>query len=583
MKIDKEFVVKYHFWILLGVYAPMALVALLLVWTTVAGAVDQGASELKKTKEGLGKASGSNLKNNAWIDVLRKKEERLEGQKNAMWEQVWEAQKVIMTWPSFLLQRFPSLKDAYFLDKLESDLREKYANDNNTYYTQLDHQGTGIVHIVEPVNNRGIGTVQFRGGWQSILTYVPKGKWPPIPDSDDCWLAQEDIWVQRELLLCIKEANDFSAIYRKQPNAPKPAKGEIDHQIFTNPRWKLDLILTPNELKWQITNLSARRQPLSMHFLVKRKNTSTRDKIWVDGEPLAPGQSSKWDSWPLKAIGLTGLEGVTEVLDWRSAAVKRIDKIDLYHHSNRTSAKSFTTPPVKVDPNAPPEASAATPGMAPGGVPGMGMKGMGDSGDAPGGMMPGGPFGMGMGGMGGMGMQQMLVNKYRYVDINDQVRRMALGVVLIVDQSRIQDVLTAFANSRLRFQITQVHWQHYNNSIKPPVVSDPNTPVNFNYSTEDRPPPGMSFSMSGVSAPTGDEPGGVSAAGGRMPPMPSAPMGGDQTAIMAGSDESANVVELAIYGIGSLYQRYPPKPPEGSTPAADAGAAPAAGTPAPPK
>src|SRR5207244_3966630 len=108
MKVDKEFVVKYHFWILLGVYAPLVLVALLLVWTTVAGAVDKEASELKKTKEGLGKANGPNLKNKAWIEVLGTKEERLAGQKNAMWQQVWDAQKTIMTWPAFLLQRFPS-------------------------------------------------------------------------------------------------------------------------------------------------------------------------------------------------------------------------------------------------------------------------------------------------------------------------------------------------------------------------------------------------------------------------------------------------------------------------------------------
>ena len=44
------------------------------------------------------------------------------------------------------------------------------------------------------------------------------------------------------MLLCVRAANDFSAAFKKMPNPPQKAKGEIDHQIFTNARWKLELI-----------------------------------------------------------------------------------------------------------------------------------------------------------------------------------------------------------------------------------------------------------------------------------------------------------------------------------------------------
>src|SRR5262249_11959861 len=54
----------------------------------------------------------------------------------------------------------------------------------------------------------------------------------------------------------------------------------------------------------------------------------------------------------------------------------------------------------------------------------------------------------------------------RYIDRTDQVRRMPVGVVLVVDQQYVQDVLVAFSNSKLAFQEAQWHW----NRIHGPVA-----------------------------------------------------------------------------------------------------------------
>ena len=56
-------------------------------------------------------------------------------------------------------------------------------------------------------------------------------------------------------------------------------------------------------------------------------------------------------------------------------------------------------------------------------------------------------------------------NRNRYVDVTEQVRRMPIGIVVVVDQSYIQDVLVAFANSPLRFQITQVVWTRFRGDL----------------------------------------------------------------------------------------------------------------------
>src|SRR5262249_9310473 len=52
------------------------------------------------------------------------------------------------------------------------------------------------------------------------------------------------------------------------------------------------------------------------------------------------------------------------------------------------------------------------------------------------------------------------IAKNRYIDMTDQVRRMPVAFVIVVDQSNINDVLIALSNSsRMRFQTTQTHLQ----------------------------------------------------------------------------------------------------------------------------
>ena len=68
---------------------------------------------------------------------------------------------------------------------------------------------------------------------------------------------------------------------------------------------------------------------------------------------------------------------------------------------------------------------------------------------------------------------------------------MPIGMVLIVDQGHVQDVLRALANSRLRFCDTQIHIERFRGSITlglpepvdtpaaPPVTTRPNAPRGF--------------------------------------------------------------------------------------------------------
>ncbi len=163
--------------------------------------------------------------------------------------------------------------------------------------------------------------------------------------------------MQRELLRIIKDTNDMIATFRKVPGAVKPdkSKGEIDHQVFTNSEFKLDLALAEEKgtkvFRCVLTNISNRRQALSnIPFIVSIKGLRDFQIFWADGEPLAPNASvavkhkekDTEKDWVLQTQsgnlqGEEVLQGVMQVYDLRTAPIKRIDKVAMGISSSRTA------------------------------------------------------------------------------------------------------------------------------------------------------------------------------------------------------------------------------------------------------
>src|SRR4029077_17698719 len=91
---------------------------------------------------------------------------------------------------------------------------------------------------------------------------------------------------------------------------------------------------------------------------------------FLDGEPLGPNQSTEPKDRPLggqlEIDRPEGVESVTQVFDWRTAPVKRIDQIALGHHSQRFQPKGLKpavlpliTKPTDAKPGAAPAPGAA--------------------------------------------------------------------------------------------------------------------------------------------------------------------------------------------------------------------------------
>jgi hypothetical protein len=58
----------------------------------------------------------------------------------------------------------------------------------------------------------------------------------------------------------------------------------------------------------------------------------------------------------------------------------------------------------------------------------------------------------------------------RYLDVTEQVRRMPVGVVLLIDQEHVPELLASLTNSRLRLQIAQIGWHHFRGTLPPPAT-----------------------------------------------------------------------------------------------------------------
>ncbi|VTS00913.1 Uncharacterized protein OS=Planctomyces brasiliensis (strain ATCC 49424 / DSM 5305 / JCM 21570 / NBRC 103401 / IFAM 1448) GN=Plabr_4059 PE=4 SV=1 [Gemmata massiliana] len=325
---------------------------------------------------------------------------------------------------------------------------------------------------------------------------------------------------------------------------------------------------------------------------------------------------------------------VEQVFDIRTVPLKRIEALVMGQLDSRNAAQPTLvaprTPPFSKEFAGDPAAEGSTdgsgggPGAAYGGGKGSPLPGgsaggppMPGSAEGPGGA-PGGPLG-GPGGLfGGAGVTGQRVgggslpavidgNKKRYIAATEQVRRMPVGLVVIVDQSYIQDVLLALSNSPLRFQITQVTWKRFRDTLDGLGGSSSSSGpgggidysrgegrLNFGGGDPDErgPRPGNGSSAGGPPRPPG--PGGIGLIPGSSSGMPGpggypgmSPSGypGSNSSVASESQVTSGLVELSVYGIVSLYEKYEaPKPADGAatTPTnAPEPTAPAPNTPAP--
>ena len=480
--------------------------------------------------------------------------------------------------------------------------------------------GLGMVDKVAPT--------QFKDGWKSVLRYVDFFGGADL-NKDQVWLVLEDLWVQRSLLEAVRSVNEDMATFHRarfddktktyvdDPSyvdgnkvdsrgniVPTPASEKLKG-VFTNRTWAVELAVVPDGKGYRLTGtlinntdrlqLMGSGNVMTLHVWLGKGDTVQPMTFKIGGEYVPGRGATKVVNGkevpdnvrpiiPTEAHIITGIvpaeiARVEQVFDIRTVPVKRIDALRLGFKDSR-NAKAELVPPRFI--TAKTEPATTTPGGMPpmgsgpmGPTPPMGVSIGGPGG--PGGMGQGTPGGAGSAGQYGGGSLETVIdgNKKRYLVVTDQVRRMPVGIVVIVDQALIEDVLLAFANSSLRFQITQVTITHFRGTLDGlndsssggtgqtgNIVGSGPGKLGEGF---DGPVPG------GPRPPRGPRPGGPTPPS-FSPPMSPGGMGpggnypyGSGPATVSSSQVTAGLVELSIYGIVSIYEKYQPPKTEAKT------------------
>jgi hypothetical protein len=560
MKLDKDTLVKEHFWFLLGLLVVMVLLSLVLLWTTTGGAIAKEKKTFEDQKRNLEGIPKSGPKNINWISRQDDKLKKEGAQKDRIWGEAWKVQFIkedsrFMTWPPTLQpEDLDFLNKLYFGDPIDDTIRNHYGTAYFNKNRPAESQLVQAIELVQP------GVVQFLNPWHTTIRWVQEWKSEP-PTAEDIWLAQEDMWVQTGLLKIIATTNDLLA-KMKEDKAMDERYKDARHRVFTNVNWSLDLDVSQAiegkpVFQYKLTNIGRRRQILPIKFQITFTGLAQPTELEVTGEPLTPGKSiagpKEGKPIPVQFGSPKGIAEVKQLFDWRTVPIKRIDQLQMGVNSVRTTGLPLKPPEGGVFKKDTPDASQSTQSSdtTRGGK-------LGTITSASGGNVAGGNV------AGSSSTDSKTVNgleRNRYLEVSPQVRRMPVGLALVVDQAHIQDVLTAVANSALRIQSTQWHWRRFHGDIKPKEEESPTTPA----PATEAPPPvrssagkliGLNPRLSGPSGP--------------MTPAAGATSGGEE-------QQDWDLVELAIYGIASLYERYPPRDK-----AASAGAATTTGAPTAP-
>jgi hypothetical protein len=514
MAIDKETLAKHSFWIGFAVLIVLVFATLLFLSTVSAETIAKQKATLDQHRRQLIKHEQDimqrqlNLQNpepkppynNQDLAKLQERLKQLEQRREEIWEKAWLMQKDLMGWPADLQESLGKLRFGSPIDVKDC---AAYARPD-VYDPQISKQLGDIfkIELTQDKEKTVLELAQFDGGWEKVLNYVGKQKdktgirWVKLPPTfEEVWLAQEDFWVQREILKALQESVLMVGKFRKVEGEPKAAD-QLYREHFENAYWRLDLNVvktTDNRfaIRGKIKNISDRQLPLGrIHFQVWLSEGNVKPIVLpIEGDALPVN-----NDWPIAEHRLDlanrpdGILGVAQIFEGRTSPLRRVDQIVLGHPAHRT----YRHPKMGTFSIAPDTA-----------MPALGK--------------PGAPVPLPLpkldkGKEGELARTDNGLLRERYSDVTPQVRRLPVALKVLVDQQHIPEVEAALVNSKFRFQIVQVGWHHF---------------------------------RGGISVPDGDRDGAPRPATGKLSDLEQ-------------GEQQSNLVELVVYCTASLYERYEP-------------------------
>src|SRR5262245_61384040 len=241
IKFDKETLVKHRFWIALGLFVPLWLVAWLVLWLSVSDAVQVKKDEYEKSNKAI--ATVTNPKTKFFLDPMTGKKDDLTKRKVTVWREVQTPQGgLTIDWKvDDKTPNIAKLVDAPFGSPIAADdVSERQEFRDNLYKDWKEEKRKQFAALAGPM------ALNF----DSVIGMAPidsKENATYMPSMEEIWLNQETVWAKRELLWIIRQALDRLAYFERVEPTEKEAlpAGALARHHFRNSNWELDLVLKP--------------------------------------------------------------------------------------------------------------------------------------------------------------------------------------------------------------------------------------------------------------------------------------------------------------------------------------------------
>ncbi|WP_422929558.1 hypothetical protein [Singulisphaera sp. PoT] len=194
--------IKYRFWIAVGISALLPVVAYALGSGPVQEASKKKTDEIKQAETGVKAYTNGVLPNKQYKPLVDKQTNVLTLDVNASWRKLYDRQKGLLTWPENVADRFQAWGRKWPENVDPSAVRLAVID----YVTEYPKYVTSVYLSFRPFDPiEGTGVVASPPEMMLLKPAAFKEDAPP--ELGKVWAAQEKLWVQRTMLDVVSEVN----------------------------------------------------------------------------------------------------------------------------------------------------------------------------------------------------------------------------------------------------------------------------------------------------------------------------------------------------------------------------------------
>ena len=210
LKQAGEFVWKWRFWFSLGLVLILAIVVQPVGTARVKAQVTQRRQELDGALNQIRPFSmGNNHPNPQWQAKVQEKQLEADKQVGKIQEEIFLGQQKLMTWPAVVSEKYTGRP-------FNTPLNDDQGRYLFLYFRDFENQVKALRLEGEPLMVNRDGKVTGK------VVIEPNGvlerpSWTQAPDSQQAWLAQEQIWIQRAIMKGILRINESAKSWYDAP------------------------------------------------------------------------------------------------------------------------------------------------------------------------------------------------------------------------------------------------------------------------------------------------------------------------------------------------------------------------------